>query len=104
MGRWDGVRWWQQLFFLLLVAILLIQALLHASAFSNNANSLPNIANMHAPGGAGRHRGRRFVREHAKHAVRNATAFLRVLTATRVPAPAMPNSKPMGISSSAPDF
>ncbi|KAB2065922.1 hypothetical protein ERO13_A09G116500v2 [Gossypium hirsutum] len=43
MGRWDGVRWWQQLFFLLLVAILLIQALLHASAFSNNANSLPNM-------------------------------------------------------------
>ncbi|KAH1090587.1 hypothetical protein J1N35_017844 [Gossypium stocksii] len=54
--------------------------------------------------GAGRHQERRFVREHAKHAVRNATAFLRVLTATRVPAPAMPNSKPMGISSSAPDF
>lgn len=59
---------------------------------------------MHAPGGAGRHQERRFVREHAKHAVRNATAFRRVLTATRVLAPAMPNSKPMEISSSAPDF
>ena len=57
---------------------------------------------MHAQGDAGKHQERMFVTEHARLAARDATAFHRVLMATKMPAPAMQNSKPMEISPSAP--
>ncbi|KAE8713294.1 Exostosin family protein [Hibiscus syriacus] len=101
-----------KLFFFLLLLAILIQALVHASAFSSNANSVTNMNEASVMvglnkkyhyhkriSGAGRHRERMFVTEHAGRAVRDATAFLRGLTATRVHVLAMLNSEPMAISS-----
>ncbi|XWS24829.1 hypothetical protein CRYUN_Cryun27aG0018400 [Craigia yunnanensis] len=103
-----------KLFLVLVVSILLLQALVQASAFGKNANSLANVdegSDMVALNkkyqkkirDAGRHQERMFATEHARLAARDATAFHRVPMATRVPAPAMQNSKPMEISPSAPE-
>ncbi|XVF29991.1 hypothetical protein REPUB_Repub16aG0019100 [Reevesia pubescens] len=86
-------------------------ALVQAYAFSNNANSLANVdegsdmvaLNKKPHKKIRRHLERMFATEHARLAATNATAFHRVPTATRVPAPAMQSSKPMEISSNAPE-
>ncbi|XVE60792.1 hypothetical protein DITRI_Ditri05aG0155500 [Diplodiscus trichospermus] len=103
-----------KLFLVLVIAILLLQALVHASAFTNNANSPANmdegsdivaLNNKHHKKirDAARHQERTFATEHARLAATDATAFHQVPMATKVPVPAMPNSKPMEISPSAPE-